>query len=271
MAFSWSPAQLAAAAAATLFTYFIVSTAYYWYRLRHVPGPFFAGLSSLWTGSVTATGQDAVFYDDLAKKYGHLIRIGPNLVLTSDLETLRRISGVRSSYGKDGFYRGNVKHPDHDNMFSTMNMPEHDKLKAQLAGPYGGRETLAMEPIVDDLIRTLTRYFRDKCANTPDRTAVLDLATIVNYLTMDVITRVAFGNELGFLRSDSDVHSLLAANRRILRTYMLPMTIPWLRDLLTSRLFIKLLGPKPTDKTGIGIAMQYVVPDYHTGSVGNSR
>lgn len=266
MAFLWSPTQLAAIAAATFLTYIVISTTYHWYRLRKVPGPFFARISSLYTASITATGQDALVYRELANEYGHLILVGPNLVLTDDLEALRRISGVRSNYVKDGFYKGTIRHPEYDSMFTTMNNAEHDMIKAQLAGPYGGRETLAMEPIVDDLTNLLLQYLRGMCAGTPELSKVVDLAVIVNYFTMDVITRVAFGHEFGFLRTQSDVYGLLAANRAALRKYVMPLTVPWLRDIIRSKRFQRLLGPKPTDTTGVGVVLRYVVINC-TGSV----
>ncbi|ROW15878.1 hypothetical protein VPNG_02637 [Cytospora leucostoma] len=206
--------------------------------------------------SVTATGQEAWVYKNLAKKYGHLIRVGPNLVLTDDPDVLRRIGGARSTYGKDGFYGSTIKHPDHENMFSTIDVPEHDKVKAKLAGAYGGRETLALEPIVDNFMTVLVQYLRTKCAQDPDLNTVVELASVINYFTMDVITRVAFGREFGFLERDTDAHGILAANRVALRTNAIPIAVPWLRDITTSRWFLKAFGPKPTDKTGLGVAIR---------------
>lgn len=253
---AWTQTYMIAAVAATIFTYFVASTAYSWYRLRKVPGPFLAGLSYLWTLSVTISGQDAWTYNELAKKYGHLIRVGPGLVLTDDPEVLRRISGVRSTYAKAGFYRASLKHPDHDTMFSMMSIPEHDRRKAQLADSYGKHVALGMEPIVDDLIRVLTRSLRDKCAQGAEA-ATVDLALVVNYFTMDVITRIAFGKELGFLQSNTDVHGLLAAVRAAMVTATVPLTIPWMQDVVTSRWFLKLFGPRATDKSGIGVVIEY--------------
>ncbi|ROW02925.1 hypothetical protein VSDG_01713 [Cytospora chrysosperma] len=252
---TWMQAHTVATAAAVFFTYYVASTAYAWYRLRKVPGPFLAGLSYLWTLSVAASGKDAWIYDELAKKYGHLIRVGPGLILTDDPNVLRRISGVRSTYAKDAFYRASLKHPDHDTMFSMVDITEHDKRKALLADSYGKNVALGMEPTVDNLINTLIQYLRDKCAKGPEATSVVNFALVVNYFTMDVITRIAFGEELGFLRSDTDVHNLLAAVRAALRTVNVPLSIPWVRDITTSRWFLNYFGPRPTDKTGIGLVI----------------
>lgn len=242
--------------AAALFIYYLTSTVYSWSRLRNVPGPFFAGISSLWEISTTATGQEAWLYNDLAKKYGHLVRISPNTILTDDPDVLRRMCGARGQYAKDDFYSGSFKHPDHDTMFSTMDMPTHDAIKAKLAGPYGGRETLAMEPIVDHILRALNQHIRDDVSLGPGRAAVVNFAEIANFFTMDVITRVAFGRELGFLRTHSDVHGLMAALRAAMRMYTIPMNVPWLRSITTSKHFLKAFGPKSTDKEGPGVLIR---------------
>lgn len=205
--------------AGSLLLYYLASTVYSWSRLRNVPGPFFAGISSLWEISTTATGQEPWVYNDLAKKYGHLIRVSPNTILTDDPDVLCRMSGARGTYGKDGFYTGSLKHPDHDTMFSTMDMQIHDQIKAKLASPYGGRETSAMEPIVDNMIRELQQHIRDEISIGPGREHVVNFANIANFFTMDVITRISFGKEMGFLRSHSDVHGLMAALRYAMKTY----------------------------------------------------
>lgn len=242
--------------AATLFIYYLVSTIYSWSRLRNVPGPFIAGITSLWELSHTATGQEPWLYNELSKKYGHLIRISPNTILTDDPEVLRRICGVRGTYGKDGFYSASLKHPDHDTMFSTMDMPTHDAIKAKLAGPYGGRETLAMEPIVDDIIRALQQHVRDEISMGTGRECVVDFAHTTDFFTMDVITRVSFGKELGFLRTHSDAFGLINATRSAMKKYTIPMSIPWLRSITTSRYFLKAFGPKSTDEQGPGVTMR---------------
>lgn len=57
---------------------------------------------------------------------------------------------------------------------------------------------------------------------------------------------------------------LIAAMNHAMKTKTLPLAILWLRDLLTSNLLMSLFGPKPTDKTGIGIMMKLDLPPLST-------
>lgn len=75
-----------------------------WHRLRHIPGPFLASFSYLWLGKVTRSTRQWHIYRDLPKQYGPLVRVGPNEITTDDPEIIRKVSGVRSPYGKDAWY-----------------------------------------------------------------------------------------------------------------------------------------------------------------------
>lgn len=119
---------------ALLPVYLTASTLFNWVRLRNVPGPPAAGFSYLWVLRATASGNLAYIYDNLIKKYGHLVRVGPELVLTDDPEVIRRMNTPRSPYGKDGAYKATIRHPDHDSMLSVMDIAAHDQIKSRLAG-----------------------------------------------------------------------------------------------------------------------------------------
>lgn len=98
-----NPSTLIVLPCALLALAYVTSTALQWYRLRKVPGPWLASVSSLWIVRVVARGQSTPFAK-LREKYGPLVRVGPNLLLTDQPDILRRMSAARSSYGKDGEY-----------------------------------------------------------------------------------------------------------------------------------------------------------------------
>lgn len=110
---------------------------------------------------------------------------------------------------------------------------------------------------VDDFINGLIKYLRGKITTTDPRSpAVVDLALVSMYFTMDVITRLAFGEELGFMRTNSDVHGLLEQTRGALRVAFIPLVVPWFRDIAFSKPLFRFLRPKPTDKKGFGVALR---------------
>lgn len=253
--FTWPTTKTVVFFVSAWAVYFLLSAIYTWSRLRKVPGPFFAGFSYWWTLSTVLSGREPWIYADLARKYGHLIRVGPRLLLTDDPDVLRKMSGIRSSYDKDASYLGAIRHPDYHTMFSTLDASGHDAIKAQLASAYGGRETLGMEPIVDDMVNALLRNLRNKTSSGAGLSTIINLATVISYFTLDTITRINFGKAMGFLDTDTDVGGLFAGTRSALKTFTIPLQTPWLRRIFMSKWFFKTLGPKPTDKSGFGVVM----------------
>ena len=79
----------------------------------------------------------------------------------------------------------------------------------------------------------------------------MDLAQKVQYLTLDVITSLAFGKSFGYTDLDVDVYSYIAITEDSMRVMMILSLFPWLAKLLQSRLFRRLL-PSEHDKVGLG-------------------
>lgn len=63
---------------------------------------------------------------------GSLARIGPNMLLTTDLELLRRMSAARSSYVRSKWYLAFRLAPEKDNVFSMLDDKAHTKRRAQM-------------------------------------------------------------------------------------------------------------------------------------------
>lgn len=134
--------------------YLALTTLRSWYRLRHIPGPFLASISYLWIARIAAGGRQFWVYRDMPRRYNNapLIRVGPNELSTDDPEVLRRVNGVRSAYARDPWYLAARFDPYHDNVFTILGADAHDRFKAKIAGAYGGRETPALEPGIDDQV-----------------------------------------------------------------------------------------------------------------------
>ncbi|KAF6822863.1 pisatin demethylase [Colletotrichum plurivorum] len=80
---------------------------------------------------------------------------------------------------------------------------------------------------------------------------------------MDVITAAAFGKPFGHLDADADVFGFIAQMRDNWPTLAVTLDVPWIRALRFSNWFLKLLGPRPTDKIGMGQMMG--VAEKHVG------
>jgi hypothetical protein len=64
---------------------------------------------------------------------GSLARVGPNELVTSDPDILRRVWGVRSPYRRGAFYDAVRFDPTRDNLISLRDDTAHTELKAKMA------------------------------------------------------------------------------------------------------------------------------------------
>ena len=69
-------------------------------RLRRIPGPFLAGLTNLWRVYYVKKGDAQDTYIRLHKKYGNVVRVGPNCVSVSGLDAIQAIYNVQDKFPK---------------------------------------------------------------------------------------------------------------------------------------------------------------------------
>lgn len=244
-------------AVAIAFSWFFVSTFKEWRRLSHVPGPFFASVSSLWIVRHVLKGRIAAALLGL-QKHGRLVRVGPNYLLTDDPETLRQISAARSEYNRDEWWRSLSMTPGQDNLGSILEIGPHDKVKAKMAAGYAGRDNMDMEKKVEAKIAHLKDVLRQRYLSEGDKLNPVDLARYSYYFTLDVITDLSYGEAFGFMDAEGDLYDYTKSLDQLLVVTGLLSEIPLLRK-LGSTFVGAALKPKFTDKSGMGKLMWYVV------------
>ncbi|KAI0206849.1 cytochrome P450 [Astrocystis sublimbata] len=246
--------------------YYVASTIYQWQRLRHIPGPRLASFSYLWLAYAGYSGRQNDLHKDLGDTYGPLVRIGPNELSTDDPETIRRISSAKSTYPRSAWYRGARFHPASDAMFCMTEPTRHDKYKAKTSHGYSGRETPGLESAVDEQVTNLISLIRRKYVHKPgSNTPVvpLDTSKAIALFTLDVISRIALAKEFGCLDADKDIHNFYGIVRNYLPLMNMLGDIPALRNVVFSRLGIRFIGPKSTDKSGLGLLMKLADDEVH--------
>ncbi|KAI9817412.1 MAG: hypothetical protein M1827_001021 [Pycnora praestabilis] len=189
------------------------------------------------------------------RKTGDLARIGANVLITDDPETLRYINGARTSYPRSDWYKGMSADPYSDHVLSTLDTNEHDRLKAQMAGGYAGKGNPYLERDVDDQVASLVDLIERKYLSSGSDLRRLDFATVAQYFTLDVITKIAYGDAFGYLAKDEDLHEYIKTTREVVPFFILCQSVPSILYFFQSRLMHALMGPKPHDKKGMGRLM----------------
>ncbi|OTB03602.1 hypothetical protein M426DRAFT_12320 [Hypoxylon sp. CI-4A] len=239
-------------------SWYVVSTVYWWHRLRHIPGPLSASFSYLWLARNALNGKQLDTFLSINRKYGSLVRIGPKELITDDPEVIKYMSGVKSKYRKSTWYTGSAFNPNHSAMFTLLDPAAHDRVKAQVGPVYSGRDNPNLEADVDAQINNLVNLIRRKYISVPGAGGFrpLDLAQASGFLTLDVISKISLGKTFGCLETDSDPHDFLETMAKALPAVMLTADVEPARNIVFSKLGITLLGPKETDTKGLGKIMR---------------
>lgn len=248
-----------------IFSYFLITRFLTWRRLSAFPGPFPASISYLPMLKIRSSPQACLDYADLSNQYGSLTRIGPNDLLSSDPDHLRRMSAVRSTYERSSWYKATRLDPYHDMMGSVMDKASHMALRAKLVGGYTGRDIPDLELEIDSQIQSLVDLIRRHYLIKP-----LDFGRLADFYAHDARSTLAFGKPLGMLEQDSDVHGIIAIVKLALKWIQVFTDIPPLHRIFLSNTVLKLFGPKPTDNFGVGklmgMARELVATRYGPGA-----
>ncbi|CCC10154.1 hypothetical protein SMACR_12595 [Sordaria macrospora] len=216
-----------------LVTAYIVYSLRIRFRLSHIPGPWHAGFTRLgfaWDAFKSRQPQAAKEYHD---KYGRLVRIAPNLVLTDDPDATRQIMGARSKYTRSAVWYSVARFdPDRDTLFNLADDDFHTLMRKKMAPGYFGKENDSIEAGVDDRVVAFIKLIEDKYLSTAAEFRPMDLASRAQYFTVDVISALAFGKTFGCLEKDADlklyVESIEGSIPRAPFFSMFPEVTKWL-------------------------------------------
>lgn len=190
------------------------------------------------------------------KKYGSIVQIGPNYVVTDDPAIIRRYNNSRKTYPKDSWYTG-MRFDQQDHMGSIIDTAAHDKIKAKLAHGYSGRDDVNVDGMVDVQVSHLIDTIRRRHLSTKTEFKPVDACRTLRYFTLDVITRLAYGEPFGFLDAEDDLYNYTDSVDRFLLALALGTDLPSLRWIMYSPLMRGLL-PKATDNNGVGKVIGWV-------------
>lgn len=147
------------------------------WRLRHIPGPFAAALTNFprlkWV--LNSNAHDT--HIALHRKYGSLVRFGPNMVSISDPQEIPNIYGTTGKYQKSDFYwvlSFYVKGKAIPGLFATQDEHIHRLLKKPISAMYSMSSVVNYEPFVDSTMNAFFKQIDQRFAE-PQKDCAFDL------------------------------------------------------------------------------------------------
>ncbi|KAF7188764.1 Cytochrome P450 monooxygenase [Pseudocercospora fuligena] len=213
--------------------FYIASWVRSYQRLSHIPGPTGWGLTVIPWVLVHLKPDMMDQYHQLSKKYGPLVRVGPNTVITSDADVIRKMSAVQSPYRRSMNYYAMRLNPGKDHVFSTRDEAVHNNLRKTMTAGYSGKENLSLENDVDESILELCQLIDNRYLSTAGNIKPMDLARKIGFMVLDVVSKVAFDAKFYDLRDDRDNHGYIAEIENLLPSITWIAPVPGFVKFLT--------------------------------------
>ncbi|KAH6981588.1 cytochrome P450 [Ilyonectria sp. MPI-CAGE-AT-0026] len=165
----------------------------FFHPVARIPGPFFAKLSDIWHAYHLSTGTRHILLHDLHKKYGPLVRIGPNTISVDTNEGLQKIFSATSPIDKSPFYQSFA--PGFDSSFAAVGDAFREK-KSILSHAFAQKKLDAMEVTFMEHIKKLCEVM------TAQKEVELDES--LSALTIDILSDVCFGETFDLLHNPAE-------------------------------------------------------------------
>ncbi|KAH6995429.1 cytochrome P450 [Ilyonectria destructans] len=172
--------------------------------LSRFPGPFAASITGLWRSKKYNDGK---WHDEILKihkQYGRIVRIAPNELSIVDEHAMKMLYGHGHNAPKTRWYT--VWDPPNSTplLFSELDKTNHAFLRKRVAGAYSMTSVLKYETHIQGCLDLLFQRLYKHC-NTGGS---INMSTWTNAFAFDVIGELAYGSDLGHLRTESDVDGL---------------------------------------------------------------
>lgn len=157
------------------------------HSLRKVPGPLLSRFTTWFEFSMIWSEHYEDINIDLHKKYGHVVRLGPNRYSLSNPDTVAKIYGHGNQFDKSRWYRtfGNPNHAEAD-LFSIIDERRHAADRRRVSSLYSMSALVTYEPFVDACNATIKEKFNGFAA----RGESFDVAQWMKFYAFDVIGEI---------------------------------------------------------------------------------
>ncbi|OJJ67368.1 hypothetical protein ASPBRDRAFT_58930 [Aspergillus brasiliensis CBS 101740] len=190
--------------------------------LARIPGPFLAKLTNWHRAYLTYEGKSHRRYLALHRKYGPVVRTGPNVLSVAEPTAFREIYKAGGKFTKSASY--SVPNEAHAfDLFRQRNEKIHGEQRKLVARAYSMDSMVYLEPNVSSILESMVQKL-------DTLSGVVDLGAFLQLFAFDVIGAVSFSRPFGYVIAGDD-DGVFARLKQSLRSMSWLMSVPWFYDL----------------------------------------
>ncbi|CAJ0547399.1 Ff.00g041530.m01.CDS01 [Fusarium sp. VM40] len=224
--------------------------------LKNVPGPILARFTDLWYINRIRKGHFEHDNISLHRKYGPIVRYGPNRYSFDHPEAAQIIYGVGKAdkFAKSSFYRAFTT-PDRNqpSIFAHEHIKEHAQLRRLYQSTHAMSALMSYEDFVDECSDLFDQRLREMAGGRAFASVqpLVDLGKWFQCYAFDVISLITYSTRLGFLDQGVDIAGIIASLEGFLSYASVIGVYSWLHP------FLFHMRNSLAGNTGTGI--QYVI------------
>ncbi|KAK4444691.1 hypothetical protein QBC34DRAFT_181791 [Podospora aff. communis PSN243] len=209
--------------------------------LNKYPGPFLASLTDWWRFLDVYRQRPEQTHIALHKKYGPVVRLGPNALSFSDPDALKTIYGLNKGFIKSDFYvvqQSVVKGHSLQSLFSTTDNDFHMQFRRCVNSAFAMSALVQYEPFVDNTTKLFLKQTEKLFITSPKK---CDFTRWLQFYAFDVIGEITYSKRHGFIEKNEDIDGIVAYLTKLF-LYVAPIgQIPILdRLILKNPIYLKL-------------------------------
>lgn len=173
----------------------------YFHPLRRFPGPKLAAATGLLFSYKILRGDEIAWETEMHKKYGEIVRIGPDRLTFITPEAWKDIAGPalgkRLENRKDPAMIPGQANGDRS-LGGEVDTEKHRPRRRVYAHAFSDRALREQEPLIQGYVDFLVKVIKEDLKNNPD--IKMDISKLLNCCTFDVMADLTFGEPLGLLQ-----------------------------------------------------------------------
>ncbi|KAF2139705.1 uncharacterized protein K452DRAFT_231839 [Aplosporella prunicola CBS 121167] len=190
--------------------------------LNQYPGHWAAAYSDLWRFFDVLGRAPEKTHIALHRKYGDVVRLGPNVLSFSDPKAIKTIYGLNKGMTKSDFYpiqQAVAKGRRLPSLFSSVDENYHAKYRRCVNGAFAMSSLVSYEPLVDSTTDVFLERTQELFASTGK---TCNFNQWLQFFAFDVIGDLTWSKRLGFVEKNEDVDGIVGFLSRFL-SYAAPV------------------------------------------------
>ena len=147
--------------------------------LRHIPGPLLAKVTSRWLMVVDLSGYRTLTFHKLHQQYGSTVRVGPNEVSFSNIDSIKELFGQQTNFIKAPIYETMSQPPL--GIFSLRDKSLHSQRRRLLSHAFAQSNLFDTEPLILQHVQRLLNHVQDNLSKP------LDMLALFRLMAFDIV------------------------------------------------------------------------------------